>query len=115
MKLLTKRIERALLKNGQAQCDGEDADRVPVLKLFTPWGGATWLLTELDPRDNDTMFGLCDLGHGYAEMGYVSLREIASFTGPLGLKVERDMNFNAGGKSLSAYALEASALGYIAA
>lgn len=44
---------------------GEDtADFSPVVKLFCPWSGATWLLTELDPDDPDIAFGLCDLGMG---------------------------------------------------
>ena len=28
-------------------------DFVPVVKLFTPDAGATWLLTEIDPGDED--------------------------------------------------------------
>jgi hypothetical protein len=108
MRLLTRAIQTKLLKNGQAQLDGNEADRKPVLKLFTPWGAATWLLTELDPRDNDTLFGLCDLGHGEPELGYVSLTELASLRGPFGLKIERDMYFEAD-KPLSQYADEARA------
>jgi hypothetical protein len=30
------------------------------VKLFTPDAGATWLLTEIDPHDQDRGFGLCD-------------------------------------------------------
>ena len=45
-------------------------DFVPVVKLFTPDPGAIWLLTELDPDDADTAFGLCDLGLGCPELGY---------------------------------------------
>ena len=36
-------------------------DFVPVVKLFTPDPGAIWLLTELDPDDVGTAFGLCGL------------------------------------------------------
>ena len=39
--------------------------------------------------------GLCDLGQGCPELGYVNLREIASLHGTLGLKVERDLHFEA--------------------
>ena len=39
---------------------------------FTPDAGATWLLTEIDPDDHDHAFGLCDLGQGFPELGYVS-------------------------------------------
>jgi hypothetical protein len=38
--------------------------------------GATKLLTEIDPGDDDTAFGLCDLGLGCPEVGYVSLSEL---------------------------------------
>ena len=69
MQLLTKDIERKLLKNGEAQKKaealGRSIDFFPVVKLFTPDAGATWLLTEIDPEDPDIAFGLCDLGLGF--------------------------------------------------
>jgi len=55
--------------------DGNTPDHVPVLKLFTPRGGATWLLSEYDPED-EKFFGLCDLGMGEPELGYVSRAEL---------------------------------------
>ena len=60
------------------------------------------------------MFGLCDLGLGYPELGYVSLTEITSVKGRLGLPVERDLHFVAD-KPLSAYAEEARVKGRIVA
>ena len=57
-----------------------------------PDGNATWLLTELNP-DIDLAFGLCDLGLGEPELGYVSLSELAAVRGPLGLPLERDLHF----------------------
>ena len=83
MQLITKEIQKKLDAKGNK----------PVLKLFTPWGGATWLISEID-NDGDTMFGLCDLGLGHVELGYVSLNELKSLNGPFGLKVERDMYFS---------------------
>jgi hypothetical protein len=83
-----------------------------VVKLFTPVGNATWLLTEIDPDDTDHAFGLCDLGLGCPELGYVSLAELASVRGRLGPLVERDQYFEAD-KPLSAYAAEARAHGGI--
>lgn len=50
-----------------------------------------------------TALTLCDLGQGCPELGYVSLREIESLRGTLGLKVERDLHFEAD-RTLSAYA-----------
>lgn len=86
----------------------------PVVKLFCPWNGATWLLTELDPEDLDTAFGLCDLGMGEPEVGTVSLAEIRNVQGPAGLKIERDLHFKAD-KTLEQYADEARRLGRIRA
>ena len=111
MKLLTKDIFERLLANGRANRDAdglplEDAiDHKPVVKLFTPDAGCTWLLSEIDP-DHDRLFGLCDLGMGCPELGYVSLSELESVRGQLGLPVERDLHFEAD-KTLSAYADEA--------
>jgi hypothetical protein len=71
-------------------------------------------LTELDPEDPDIAFGLCDLGMGFPELGNVSLSEIASVTGPDGLRIERDLHFKAT-KTLQAYAEEASRMQRIVA
>jgi len=117
MKLLTKSLRERLLKNGRirqalAQQGKAEADFIPVVKLFTPDGGATWLLTEIDPDDYDRAFGLCDLGLGYPELGYVSLSELQSVHGKLGLHVERDRWF-APRTTISRYAEEARRLGRI--
>ncbi|MDF1815019.1 MAG: DUF2958 domain-containing protein [Verrucomicrobiales bacterium] len=116
MKLLTEEIKQQLIKNHQAQTvsqqnDGESIDFKPVVKLFTPDAAATWLLTELDPETN-LAFGICDLGMGYPELGYVSMDEIAALRGKLGLPVERDLHFKAG-MSLSQYHEEAVAAEHI--
>jgi hypothetical protein len=73
---------------------------------------ATWLLTELPPDDQDIAFGLCDLGLGTPELGYVSLAELRSLRGPGGLTVERDLSFKAE-KTIQAYADGPHAKGYI--
>jgi hypothetical protein len=85
-----------------------------VVKLFCPWTGATWLLTELQPDDPDIAFGLCDLGMGCPELGCVSLMELKAVRGPGGLTIERDLYFTAD-KTLSAYAAEANAKGSVEA
>lgn len=71
---------------------GERFDPVPLLKLFNPLGAATWLATEL-AADDDTLFGLADLGFGCPELGPFSLSEIASLRLPYGLRIERDIAF----------------------
>ncbi|MER8882420.1 DUF2958 domain-containing protein [Mesorhizobium sp. M0816] len=114
MQILTQDLREKLLANGRQQLPlrgtGGEIDFMPVVKLFTPDAGATWLLTEIDPEDPDIAFGLCDLGLGCPELGSVSLTELASVRGRLGLPVERDRHFRAD-KPLSAYAEEARRLG----
>ena len=119
MKLLTADIRKKLLRNGRVrqQRDQEEKpepDFWPVVKLFTPDAGCTWLLTELDPEDPDVAFGLCDLGLGHPELGSVSLSELEAVRGRLNLPVERDLYFTVT-KTLSAYADEARAHGAITA
>ena len=118
MVLITKAQRARLLANGRAQREaqerGEQLDPSPVVKLFTPDAQATWLLTELSPVDPNIAFGLCDLGMGFPELGYVSLTEISEIRGPLGLPVERDRFFTPK-KSISEYATAAHIAGYILA
>jgi hypothetical protein len=115
MTLLTAELRAQLVRNGRRQAavkgTPDEIDFRPVVKLFTPDAGATWLLTELD-ADGDTLFGLCDLGMGCPELGSVSLAEIASVRGRLGLPVERDLYWTASGP-LSAYAAAADKAGCI--
>ena len=99
--------------NAERRARGADTgDFLPVVKLFCPWGEAIWLLSELDPEDPDVAFGLCDLGLGFPEVGFVSMHELRDLRGPLGLPVERDMHFEAD-KTISAYADEARSHGRI--
>ena len=109
---ITKAERQIMLAYGKQSARGEDIDPMPVVKLFTPDAGATWLLTELDPNAPDIAFGLCDLGRGYPELGSVSLSEIGSARGKLGLPVERDLYFTAD-RPLSAYTDEAHVRGRI--
>ena len=94
MQLFTSTIRAVLLANGTRSRSDIHHDPVPVVKLFTPDAGATWLLTELDPENPDIAFGICDLGLGSPELGSVSIREIESLRGALGLPVERDLHFH---------------------
>ena len=87
MMLLTQAIRKALPPL-YAQ-DGKGGDAVAYLKLFTPDSSWTWYATEFDGEDQ--FFGLVR-GHE-TELGYFSLRELESVTGPLGLPIERDRHF----------------------
>lgn len=120
-KLITEEQKIQMLRNGRITLsesaepeDDKFTDHWPVVKLFMPDGGATWLLSEIRPDDHDIAFGLCDLGLGFPELGYVSLSEIASVRGALGLPVERDIHFKAT-KSLSEYCHDAYEAGRIIA
>ena len=105
MKLITEEIKAKLASNkGDANVDK------PYLKLFSPTGAATWLITEI--VDEDTLFGLCDLGMGFPELGYVSLHELESIRLPMGLGIERDMYFEPT-KTLAEYASDARKAGHI--
>ncbi len=111
MKLLTKHIHDKLLANGAKQDEvrgtAQEIDFHPVVKLFTPDGACTWLLTELDPESSDISFGLCDLGMGFPELGSVSMTELQSVRGLIGLPIERDKFFKAS-HTLSIYTRAAS-------
>lgn len=65
-------------------------DPLAVLKFFTPDGSWTWYLTEYDPEER-LAFGLV-VGHE-RELGYFSIKELEKPRGPLGLPIERDVNF----------------------
>ncbi len=113
-KLITDEQRAQLLANGRQSIEHDNFDPLPVVKLFTPDAGATWLLTEIDPDEHDHAFGLCDLGLGCPELGWVSLAELATVRGRLGLSVERDLHFQPT-KQVSAYAREARLAGRIVA
>lgn len=97
MELLTTDLRHQLSANwiaGQenAEIGQAELEYAPVLKLFAPWAQATWLLTELN-EETGILFGLCDLGLGCAELGYVSLQELEELRGPVGLTIERDLHW----------------------
>lgn len=105
VQLLLNHRKQAPLKGTKGEIDFE-----PVCKLFVPWAGGTWLLTEVD--EDGLAFGLADLG--YPELGYIALCELAELRGPGGLKIEEDLSFKAS-KTLSEYAAEAQREGFIRA
>lgn len=118
MMLFTAEIMAKLRANNESAtmaCGMGDHDPVPVVKILTPDANATWLLTEIEEDDeDDRLFGLCDLGLGCPELGYVMRSDLESLRGKAGLPVERDRGFT-GCAPLSAYADYAMAHGSIAA
>lgn len=82
MKLFTNELKSQLIEAGY------DNMR-PICKLFTPWGGATWLITGIE---NDILYGYADLGFQCVEHGSIaSVEEMSSIRGPFGLGIERDL------------------------
>jgi hypothetical protein len=116
MKLITDEQHTQLLANGWlarlASRAGSDFDPQPVVKLFSPGACSRWLLTEIDPTDKDRAYGICDVGDGRPEFGYVSLRELEDLRGKRRDPVVRDLRFVAD-KPLSAYAEVAYTRGLI--
>ena len=111
MTLITAAQFARLLANGRRQAavkgTADEIDFQPVVKLFDPCGAGTWLLTEIDPDDYDTAWGLCDLGMGTPEFGTVSLKELAAIRFGIGMNgrrtggvlgIERDLHFKAKGR-----------------
>jgi len=106
-------LRKNAIEHAAAQLMGaEEPDHKPVVKFFNPCGAATWLISQME--DDGIMYGLCDLGFGTPELGYVSLDELTNTRLQFGLSIERDMHFKAD-KPLSEYAQEARQAGRIAA
>lgn len=88
MVLFTKEVTTALRKT-------HHKNMVPVVKIFNPFGGQTWLLTHMEPRSNEdgrtVCWGYADLGMGCVEYGTVYKEELENVRigGFVGL--ERDL------------------------
>lgn len=91
MKLLTEAVKKKLPALYAME---NESDPQVVVKFFNPCGAATWYITEGSPEGDDfVFFGLCDLGMGFPELGYVSLSELESVKLPFGLGIERDLHW----------------------
>jgi DUF2958 family protein len=67
-------------------------DPIVYAKWFCPWNQWTWFATEGEDRDGEFLcFGYV-IGQA-REWGYFLLSELQSVTGPMGLKIERDISF----------------------
>jgi hypothetical protein len=110
--MIPRSLFNELLANGMETARGKERDFHPVVKLFDPSGSATWLLTEIDPTEPSRAYGLCDLGQGFPELGYVDLGELATVRSGFGLPIEIDRSFFPT-RRLSEYAEEARRAGRI--
>lgn len=92
MRLITKEIEKKFQKHPFRSQDKKGIDATVLVKYFTPWGAATWLVTEAEQQpDGDWMlYGYCTLGYEW-EWGTLMLSELQALRGPFGLTTERDL------------------------
>ena len=81
--------EKAKLAKWRETEDKNLGEVMATVKFFCPWSNWTWYVAEFDGED--LFFGLVD-GHE-KELGYFSLKELSDATGPMGLKIERDLHW----------------------
>ena len=65
-------------------------DPVAQVKLFSPYSGAVWYLTEYDPSSKQA-FGWADLGMGGGELGYIDITDLEGLNRRGLPLVERDL------------------------
>jgi hypothetical protein len=81
-------------------------------KGFDPNGRTTWLFTKISPAYSKIAYGLCDVGMGCPELGYMDDSSLAAVCIRHDLRLEIDRNFRAT-KFLSRYSAEARRRGQI--
>jgi len=79
------------LPEWDAHNDRSTPASTPAVKVFLPVGSATWFLTDKDSSEPDEIryFGLCDLGLGFPELGWVDREGLLGIE-VMGLGVELD-------------------------
>lgn len=76
-KMISEDLRAIMIQNAFEVQNELGKDHAPVVKLYSQYGKAIWLLSELDPANN-IAFGLCDLGQGHTELSYVSIEHLES-------------------------------------
>ena len=94
MVLLTKELKKALPPLYSQ--DGKKPEDVKiVVKFFTPWTNWTWYATEGEYNEEEHTWLFFGLVRGQeTELGYFTLAQLESVSGPVGLKIERDRHFS---------------------
>ena len=89
MQLMTKELEKTFPPI-YANEEKDPKDVLIIAKFFCPWSNWTWYATEFD-QESGQFFGYV---RGIEnELGYFSLQELESVSGPFGLGIERDLYF----------------------
>jgi hypothetical protein len=81
-RLIPAELREKMIENARDVMKERGDDHPPIVKLFSIASNATWLLSELNPFEPTIAYGLCDLGIGFPELGYVSLEELESIQHP---------------------------------
>ena len=89
--LMTKELEKTLIKYPLGSQYGKGMDAEVIVKYFNPCGAGTWLITEGEKQENGDwlLFGYCHIFEW--EWGYAMLSELESVHLPFGLKIEREL------------------------
>ena len=116
MPLLTNDEEIRLIKNAEASIEavkagGEPLDLKPVVKLFAPWDGVVFLISDYVP-ERRLFWGLGDLGQGFVVAGAIPRDNLEAVVGPDGQRIECDRTFKAT-KTIDEYLHEFSPIGRI--
>lgn len=93
MKLLTEEIKKKLPPLYATESTPIEEKNF-VCKFFAPWSFWTWYVIEGEKEEDGDW---CFFGYveGFEkEYGYFCLSELESVNGPLGLRIERDINFS---------------------
>ena len=90
MKIVTEEFEELFADYPLYSQEYED-DPLVVAKLFDPCGSASWFLLEYDPVEKIAFCWVQGLAED--ELGYISLTEMESIKGPLGIGIEQDLYF----------------------
>ena len=92
MKLLTDAIIEVLPPLETTSHIAYEDKGKPTVKFFNPMGNQTWEIFEGSPEGDDwRLFGMCDLGFGSPELGYVMLSELEALDVGFGMGIERDI------------------------
>lgn len=89
MELLPKELEKQLPSLYSSE-NVKTTNKILYIKYFTPDSNWTWYVAEYD-KESKTFFGYVE--GVYTEWGYFALLELEETKGPLGLNIERDLNF----------------------
>lgn len=101
MRLLTEELIKKFEKYPLGSQDEKLGDAKVIARFFNPIGEGTWLITEGDIIRNENgeitdvdMFGYVNLlGLEFAELGYVSLKELENVRLPYNYRIQCDLHF----------------------